>query len=240
MARPADPHARSSLVAAARHEFVRAGIQKARIEDITQACGLSKGAFYLHYDSKEALFREVVGQLEVQFEVMRTARENAYDELIGRGVPSARQASPFIAELQEIDAREDRKLLELLWDWRDVTDVLLRGSQGTEFEGVMWTMLDREVARVELECRAMKDAHLLRDDVPADVLGLMIVGTYLLVARRLSTLQEKPDFDHWVRALQTLIAQGTSGIPVAPPKKKSTQKKQNSRNAILPRKKKRS
>jgi len=210
MARPADPHARSSLMSAARREFVRSGIQKARIEDITQACGLSKGAFYLHFESKEALFREVVKGLEVNFEAMRESREQSYAELISRGVPPRRLAAPFVVELAAIDRREDRKLLELLWEWRDVTDVLLRGSQGTEFEGVMWEMLDREVARVEIECRALKDAKLVRDDVPGDVLGLMIVGTYLLVARRLSTLTQKPDFDRWVTSLQTLIVEGTA------------------------------
>jgi AcrR family transcriptional regulator len=225
MARPADPHARSSLLTAARREFVRSGIQKARIEDITQACGLSKGAFYLHFESKEALFREVVHGLEREFEALRQAREDAYAELISRGVPSRRRAGPFITELTQIDAREDRRLLELLWNWRDVTDVLLRGSQGTEFEGILWEMLDREVSRVELECRALKDAKLMRDDVPGDVVGLMIVGTYLLVARKLSTLTAQPDFEHWVRSLQTLIAEGTSSPELrarlaSPPKKK--------------------
>lgn len=214
MARPPDPHARSALVSAARKEFVKAGIQKARIEDITRACGLSKGAFYLHFESKEALFRELVTRLESRFEQMRLGREKSYRALISRGLQGKRDAGPFIAELSEIDAREDRQLLELLWEWRDVTDVLLRGSQGTEFEGVMWTILDREVSRVETECRALKDARLMRDDVSADVVGLMIVGTYLLVARRLSTLEQKPDFDHWVRSLQLLIADGTASGPL--------------------------
>lgn len=208
MARPADPRAKSALVAAARKEFVRSGIQKARIEDITQACGLSKGAFYLHFDSKEALFRGVVSELQVEFEHLRVERQSAYEALTARGVPPRNRADRFIAALTEIDRREDRKLLELLWRWRDVTDVLLHGSQGTEFQDVMWTMLDHEVARVELECGALKDAGLLRGDVPGELLGLMIVGTYLLVARRLATLDTAPDFEHWVIALQTLITEG--------------------------------
>ncbi|MFN7132252.1 MAG: TetR family transcriptional regulator, partial [Myxococcales bacterium] len=38
---------------------MRRGLRGARIEDITSSCGLSKGAFYLHFDSKE----EVLGEL---------------------------------------------------------------------------------------------------------------------------------------------------------------------------------
>src|SRR5437762_13262923 len=60
MARPADPNAKEALVTAARAEFARKGLRGARVEDITSACGLSKGAFYLHFESKEALFGELV------------------------------------------------------------------------------------------------------------------------------------------------------------------------------------
>lgn len=206
MARPADPHARASLVAAARKEFVRSGIQRARIEDITHACGLSKGAFYLHFESKEALFGELVASLQAHIEQHRQEREAAHRQF----APGRRRWSPeALVELATVDQQQDRKLLELLWEWRDVTDVLLRGSQGTVFEGVMWEVLDREVARVEDECRALTRARVMRDDLPADVVGLMVVGTYLLLARRLSLLDEKPDFDRWVLALHALLAEGT-------------------------------
>ena len=64
MPRPADPNARAALISAARAEFVKKGLRGARIEDITGACGLSKGAFYLHFASKEQLFGEVVSQVQ--------------------------------------------------------------------------------------------------------------------------------------------------------------------------------
>lgn len=208
MARPKDPHARSALIAAARREFVRGGILRARIEDITQACGLSKGAFYLHFESKEALFRELVTSLETKVQQVRTARAEAWDALLGRAQPGRADPAAFVAEALELEGLGVRALLDMLWEWRDVTDVLLRGSQGTEFENVMGKMLDREVMRVEAQCAQMKQAGLLRADVHFEVVGSMIVGTWLLVARRMSTLPRKPDFDGWVRSLQAVIADG--------------------------------
>lgn len=225
MARPKDPHARSALIAAARKEFVRSGIQKARIEDVTSACGLSKGAFYLHFESKEALFRELVSQLEEHFEQLHDERERAYGQVISRGLSQALKSKNLVEELVAVDQAEDRKLLELLWDWRDVTDVLLRGSQGTPFDGVMWTLLDRETSRVEAQSVALKSVGLVRSDVPGEVLGLMIVGTYLMVARRLTRLRQKPDFDHWVRSLHGVIAQGISNSEPAAPTRRRTSKK---------------
>ncbi len=216
MARPADPHARSALIAAARAEFVKSGIQKARIEDITAACGLSKGAFYLHFESKEALFREVVAEFEAGFEVVRRSRDQAFRELTGQPRDAA-----FMEKMAALDAREDRRLLELLWNWRDVTAVLMSGSQGTEFDGVYWQMLDVELARINEECDQLKPAGLVRGDVPGEVVGMMVVGTYLLVARKFAMAKTKPDFATLVTQLQQTISQGIAPQQVArvPPRR---------------------
>ncbi|MDP2273964.1 MAG: helix-turn-helix domain-containing protein [Archangium sp.] len=208
MARPRDPLARSALIAAARREFVRSGIQKARIEDITHASGLSKGAFYLHFESKEALFRELVDALEAQFERIHTDRQFAYIELMSRGMPGTGSPEPFITELRELDVSADLRVLEILWAWRDVVDVLLRGSQGTPFETVMWTMLDREVERVESSCLVLQRAGLLRDDVQPELFGWTMVGSFLLMTRRMLTLTQKPDFQPWVDSLHRVIGDG--------------------------------
>lgn len=44
--------------------FQAHGLRKTRVDDITQAVGISKGAFYLFYESKEELFLELMEQME--------------------------------------------------------------------------------------------------------------------------------------------------------------------------------
>jgi AcrR family transcriptional regulator len=229
MARPKDPHARSALIAAARREFRAHGILRARIEDLTQACGLSKGAFYLHFESKEALFRELVDSLQEGFEQLRRARQRAYLGLVEAGAGAGRDPR-FLARLTALNAEQDRHLLELLWDWRDVSDVLLRGCQGTEFEGVVWTLLDEEAARVRDECRVLQRVGLMRSDVPGDLVGSMIVGTYLLVARRLSQAAERPDFERLVEQLQHVISEGIAPRPFPVPRKSKPKPKPKKRS----------
>lgn len=51
---------RAALVAAARKVFERDGFPNARITDIAAAAGLAHGTFYTYFDSKEAVFREVI------------------------------------------------------------------------------------------------------------------------------------------------------------------------------------
>jgi AcrR family transcriptional regulator len=47
--------------------FSAYGLRKTNIEEIAKAAGISKGAFYSFYESKEALFMDVIEQAEIRF-----------------------------------------------------------------------------------------------------------------------------------------------------------------------------
>lgn len=53
--------------------FAAHGLKKTSVDDLTQAVGISKGAFYLFYASKEELLMEILEQIEV---TMQTALLN--------------------------------------------------------------------------------------------------------------------------------------------------------------------
>jgi AcrR family transcriptional regulator len=213
MARPADPNARASLIAAARAEFARKGIRGARIEDITAACGLSKGAFYLHFTSKEALFGELVsgfteGMAAASGE--RLARMERF--LAEHGFPTPGDVATRSARYRQLVALEtelDLEVLERMWAYRDVLDVLIRGSQGTAFESLVWTMVDAEVARVAEDYRRLTGgcAEPPQTTDP-ELFGLQIVGTYLLLAQRMGRAETKPDLAAWAGALQRMFREG--------------------------------
>jgi AcrR family transcriptional regulator len=48
-------------------QFSTYGLRKTSIEELAQAAGISKGAFYIFYPSKEALFMDVVEMAEERF-----------------------------------------------------------------------------------------------------------------------------------------------------------------------------
>ncbi len=56
---------RSDFLRAALDEFFEKGFAAARLEDVARRAGLSKGAIYLYFDSKDALFRALVESLVV-------------------------------------------------------------------------------------------------------------------------------------------------------------------------------
>jgi AcrR family transcriptional regulator len=44
--------------------FEKQGLKKTSVDDLTQAVGISKGAFYLFFESKEELFLEILEEIE--------------------------------------------------------------------------------------------------------------------------------------------------------------------------------
>jgi AcrR family transcriptional regulator len=219
MPRHADPNAKDALVAAARAEFARKGLRGARIEDITSACGVSKGSFYLHYESKEALFGELVEAFTVAMRQVTSSRRDALTAFLDEHGPISRkdqaQRTARYRELLELEAAHDLRALERLWAFRDVVGVLLRGAQGTSFEGYIWTLTDGEVERVKGDF-ARFQGNACRSDIPAEIVGSLMVGTYLLLAMRMSRMTEKPDLAAWSKSIHTLIREGTAPLDEAP------------------------
>ena len=56
---------RARLIAAAKRVFEDSGFLNARVSDIVAGAGISHGAFYHYFDSKEQIFREVAAEQEV-------------------------------------------------------------------------------------------------------------------------------------------------------------------------------
>ncbi|HUA94641.1 MAG TPA: TetR/AcrR family transcriptional regulator [Acidimicrobiales bacterium] len=56
---------RARFIEAGKVVFARDGFLKARIGDIAVEAGVSYGAFYHYFDSKEAIFREIAEEMEV-------------------------------------------------------------------------------------------------------------------------------------------------------------------------------
>lgn len=229
MPRHADPNAKDALIAAARAEFATRGLRGARIEDITAACGLSKGAFYLHFPSKEALFGDLVEAFGKEMSACADSREGDMASFFAEhGAPTRRdfaELTPRYHQFLEMETAGDLRTLELLWAYRDVVGVLLRGAQGTKFEATIWEMTDREIERIKANFDRFQGERACRNDIPPEIFGSMIVGTYVLLGARMSRMAEKPDLREWARSLHILIREGS-----APPDLPQSQSEKSTRS----------
>jgi len=57
---------RSRLLEQGEKHFSRFGFKKTSVDEIARAVGISKGAFYRFYESKELLFMDVIEQVEIR------------------------------------------------------------------------------------------------------------------------------------------------------------------------------
>jgi AcrR family transcriptional regulator len=61
-------HITDQLRQAGRAAFASTGLRRTSVDDLARAAGISKGAFYLFYDSKEALFIDILERFEADFQ----------------------------------------------------------------------------------------------------------------------------------------------------------------------------
>lgn len=207
MARKADPDARRKLLDAAREAFAVHGVAGARIEDIAHAAGLSKGSFYLHFDSKEAAFDELVSGLFAVMQDIQVQRHDACNELAASiGVLTAEDRatdSPRRRAWAEVEHLWSVRTLEALWRHRDVVRAVLYHAPD---------VLDRfgELIHqlVAGQLQAAAELGGLRADLDLPLVSDLILGAWLQLSRRLLRSPRKPDFDAWARTIDVFTSEG--------------------------------
>ena len=115
---PGSANARTELLKAAAKIFAKRGFRAASVEEIVLAAGLSKGTFYWHYDSKDALFLALLEErvdrpVRELMKVTETATvEEATAPVVGRGLAALleqdREMILLLHEYWSAAARDER------------------------------------------------------------------------------------------------------------------------------------
>ncbi|ODR82102.1 transcription regulation protein [Haladaptatus sp. W1] len=143
--------------------FARYGVKKTTISDLTDPVGIANGTFYRFFDSKEALY----------FEILQREGHETADDII---------ANSF--ETEDDPERAIRRFMTLLADEMEENPLFERLVAGDEWETVLRTM--DGISKEEYESmRAASFAHLLpyveawqaegsvRDGDPTAIVGVM-------------------------------------------------------------------
>jgi TetR/AcrR family transcriptional regulator, transcriptional repressor for nem operon len=148
---------RQLLLQAAFREVYRTGFQSAGLDTILAATGMTKGALYHHFGSKEALGHAIIEEIVANFSrdrwlrpLERSKHENPIDALIRivKAIPIApkdiKGGCPLVNLAQEMSPLDEqfRKRLERIFNaWRaGITTALQRG----QYEGTVRRDLDPE------------------------------------------------------------------------------------------------
>jgi AcrR family transcriptional regulator len=213
MGRPPRPDLRDALLDAARAEFARHGLERARVEDVARRAGASKGAFYLHFQSKEQAFEEILQRFMGAFEDQARRREEA-EEAFRCEHAHARPAELRTRQM-EFDSTVDLELLEMLWRSREFLAVI-EGAGGERSQRTVDEFRQR-MQRFVSERMALKQARgWIRKDVDPALLGDILVGTFEGFARRMFHMKKKPDLGAWLRSFTEILYEGVLGSAAQP------------------------
>jgi AcrR family transcriptional regulator len=214
-ARPADRNAKIDLLQAAEAVFVERGLDGARVEEITARAGRSKGAFYLHFESKEDAFRQLVESLLAR--LTRCVEENR-----------TLDAFPPTNEAVLADwFAKDLEVLEFVWQNRRLMRLLFEGGGSAAYAYLIDEFYERNRKMVEQNFRLGVEAGFFRADIDVGFAATAISGLYERVCRDLVKADERPDLRALARQLHLFVLVGLASdtlrpAVIDPPSKKET------------------
>lgn len=198
MPRPSDPHAKSRLLEAAERVFSEKGLDRAKVEDITTQAGLSKGAFYLHFDSKGDAFKELLSEVLGHLQ-----------SRIGQALPSLEQGlEPALERWLE----RDLEMFEFVWKNRALMRITLEGGRSADYQHLIEHFALHAQRETEALLRQGKAAGIYRADLDVEVAAAFIAGGYDRFARQLVRETQKPDLKKRLGELRWMVITG-AGTP---------------------------
>ncbi|WP_437601586.1 TetR/AcrR family transcriptional regulator [Sorangium sp. So ce590] len=198
MPRLADRRARIELLRAAEAAFTERGLAAARVEDITERAGVSKGAFYLHFHSKDDCFKQIVETF-----IARLAGCVELPLIAVEGVDRAPVSEYFKRLLAH-----DIEVLEFCWQNRALLKMMQAGGGGAPYAYLIDEFAQRVACLVESRVRYAIDIGLYRRDLDPSVIAALISGAFDRLVRKLIDAPSRPDIADWCAQVLQLFMQG--------------------------------
>ena len=194
MSRVADPTAKISLLRAAEAVFSEKGPAAAKVEEITQRAGLSKGAFYLHFVGKEDAFREVVESFLARCSAVFCP-------------PGACAVLPSsAADILAFSLERDTQMYEFFWQNRAILSIV--GS----CRGPHAYLLDAFRKEVAVSSRSwvdlLKKMGLFRKNIDSELVSTLLCGALHELVHKMLSASRKPPLAEWLRQAQEVLVEG--------------------------------
>ena len=118
-------------------EFLERGFRGASLREIVKKAGVTTGAFYGYYKSKEELFRALV---KPHADYLFSVFEKYLNDF------SALSKEKWAKNMTRYSDEGFREMYDYAFDHRDAFRLILRSSEGTEFEDYIHRIVEKEIA----------------------------------------------------------------------------------------------
>ena len=198
MSRVADPRTRISLLRAAEEVFAKKGLDAAKVEEIAKLAGVSKGAFYLHFEGKEEAFLHVVEAFLARCGSMLSE-------------PSENFVPTRPDELMELGLEQDVQMFEFLWQNRAILAILhtCKGEYAYLFDAFRKEL--HQNVRHWIEFLSARGVY--RRDLDPQLAATLIVGAHGELAEAMLQSDKKPPLRDWLLATRRIFCLGLAADP---------------------------
>ncbi len=193
MSRVADPRTRISLLRAAEEIFAKKGLEAAKVEDIAKVAGVSKGAFYLHFETKEEAFLHVV-------EAFLARCSTLLAQPCGDDLPTR------LEDLMELGLEHDIQLFEFFWQNRAILSIL--NTCNGPYAYLMGSFRKDLQENVKRGVEFFVERGAYRKDLEPNLVATLLMGAYSELATAMLSSEKKPPLRDWLLAARRIFSLG--------------------------------
>ena len=184
---------------AAKAEFLEKGFRGASLRNIVKSVGMTTGAFYGYYKSKEELFEALVGE--------------PHDYLIGRFKDAQREFAQLPHEQQpevmgDISGLCMYDMLHYAYAHLEECKLILCCSEGTRFSGLIDEMVEIEVESTHTYLAVLNELGRPSPKIDPKLEHILITGMFHTFFELVIHEMPLRDAEHYIREMRAFYTAG--------------------------------
>ncbi|MCR5278564.1 MAG: TetR/AcrR family transcriptional regulator [Lachnospiraceae bacterium] len=128
------------ILKSAKDHFTEKGFSGASIRQICKDAGVTNGAFYAHFDSKEDLFSKLVEPVLSEMQNLYNDESQSYMEI---------HSANDIKNIMRQSFASNRLFIHYVYENADIFKLLIKSGSGTEFEDFVGKFAKEEAVNTE-------------------------------------------------------------------------------------------
>ena len=159
----------SSILNAGKKEFLAKGFRSASLRSIVKEAGVTTGAFYGYYNSKEDLFRALVDEPAQTFLSVYHHAQDSFAEL-----PPSEQPE----HMGKVSGQCMDWMVTYIYEHFDAFKLLICSADGTEYENFIHTLLEVEVKATHQFIAVLKSLGYHVKKIDSQLEHMLISGMF--------------------------------------------------------------
>lgn len=194
---------RSRILKAAMEEFMRAGFSGASLRKISREAGVTTGAFYGYFKSKEEVFDALVG--EAADHILSMYRNILTDF---QSLPPEEQQTDMMAHTLE----GVKDMTDYIYGHLPAFQLILKSSQGTKYDHFVSDLARMDMDATHDFARSMEGMGLAMETVNPMLEHMLISGMFSSYFELVIHGIPREEADHYIKQLLIFNAAGWQAL----------------------------